>query len=84
MFEKVGKNGPQIENEWPKVENLPTFAILLCQDDKGKVKCNLCDKELGDERTLLNHVENTHILTMESRERKYQCKVRRNTIALAI
>jgi hypothetical protein len=63
---------------------MPTFAILLCQDDKGKVKCNLCDKELGDERTLLNHVENTHILTMESRERKYQCKVRPNTITLTI
>ena len=51
------------------------WDVNCLQEDKGKVKCNLCDKELGDERTLLNHVENTHILTMESRERKYQCKV---------
>ena len=31
---------------------------------------------MSDERTLEMHIENTHIKTLEERERKFQCQVK--------
>jgi hypothetical protein len=37
--------------------------------------CHICSKKVSDERTLEMHIENTHLKTLEERERKFQCQV---------
>ena len=37
--------------------------------------CHICSKKVSDEKTLEMHIENTHLKTLEERERKFQCQV---------